>query len=156
MDEEDIRLPDNVFRDQLVPSYDDDFNYQQDFQQDFQQNYDPEYEQILEESRKEYEKQIEKEHIKNYRINLFKKMDIQLNYLTLGKNDYFEFFIVCFNIEKEKFLENDSNKIMLFRSHYDYLHKFLYEIYSGPVSKNKSPKIDKELYDLLINNIKCI
>ena len=148
MDEEEIRSPDNVFRDQLVPSYENEFDYEQD--------YDPEYELILEQSRKEYEKQIEKEQLKNYRMNLFKKMDIQMNYLTLTKNDYCEFFVDCFKIEKEKFLENDSNKIMLFRSHYDYLHKFLYEIYSGPISKNKSPKIDKELYNLLINNIKCI
>ena len=138
MDEEEIRSPDNVFRDQLVPSYEDEFGYEQD--------YDPEYEFILEQSRKEYEKQIEKEQLKNYRMN----------YLTLTKNDYCEFFVDCFKIEKEKFLKNDSNKIMLFRSHYDYLHKFLYEIYSGPISKNKSPKIDKELYDLLINNIKYI
>lgn len=144
MDEENVREPDSIFRDQLVPDYPNN------------DVYDVDLEMALNESIKDYENQIEKENQKKHRIELFKKLEIQLNYLMLGNNDNIEFFMYCFNIEKDKFIDDIGNKINLFKSHFDYLLKFLDEIYTRPLNKKKFPKIDKELYDLLIMNIKCI
>lgn len=150
MDEENIRTPDSVFREQLVYDYDENMNEYEDFNQNI-----PDYdlENALAESRKDYEKQMEIEQIKNHKINLFKKLDIQLNYLTLDGSEYNKFFVECFNIEKDRFIENKNN-ICLFYSHFKYMIELLHELYTKPLNRNKNPKIDKELFDLLIENLK--
>tara|TARA_E500000178_G_scaffold323866_1_gene349842 strand:- start:88 stop:531 length:444 start_codon:yes stop_codon:yes gene_type:complete len=145
MEEDNIRNPDKIFRDRLISSIEDEI---------IENEYDYDMNQALEESRKAYEQQLLKEQIKNHRTNLFKKLDIQLSYLMLQKCDYIIFFMECYNNEKNKFLENENNHICLFKSHYEYLKKFIDEIYTRPLKKNKNPKIDHELFDLLIIHLK--
>ena len=146
MDEENIRTPDSVFREQLVYDYDENNNHYEDFNQNI-----PDYdlENALAESRKDYQKQMEIEQIKNHKINLFKKLDIQLNYLILDGSDYTKFFVQCFNIEKDKYINNVQENLYLFKGHYDYLVDFINDIHIKPKSKNKPSKIDDELYKIL-------
>ena len=150
MDEEEVRLPDSVITDRLISNYEDNIYDQNDDFLNFEMNV------AIEESRIEYENQIKKEQYKKHLINLFQKLDIQIKYLLLQNDNYINYFAECFNIEKNKFLNDETSEIYLFKSHYIYLKKLLEDIYTLPISKNKSSKIDKELYELLINNIKCI
>jgi len=164
--DEDIRNPDNSYHDKLINDNDNDndndieyrINNIQDninineINQLIQSNEDTDLEKALLESRKIYEKQIEKEQIKIYRQTIFKKLNIQLGYLLLNKDNNINFFVECFNNEKEKYIHLEKDDISLFKHHYDYLLTFLEDIYTKHIEKNKNPKIDKELYDLL-NNI---
>lgn len=150
MDEEEVRLPDSVITDRLISNYEDNIYDQNDDFLNFEMNV------AIEESRIEYENQIKKEQYKKHLINLFQKLDIQINYLLLQNDNYINYFADCFNIEKNKFLNDEISEIYLFKSHYIYLKKLLEDIHTLPISKNKCSKIDKELYELLINNIKCI
>lgn len=142
--DDDIRRPDESFKDRLID--------------DYQENYmdmdvDPELNKVLEQSRKEYEEKIIQEQINNHRKQLFSKLDIQLNYLLLQKDDYVEFFVECFKYEVNKYLNNECTSIYLFKSHYEYLKNFLNELYIMPVQRNKRPKIDEELYTLINENL---
>ena len=84
-----------------------------------------------------------------YNKELFKKLDIQLHYLLLSKDESINFFIECFNIEKDKFIQLEKENIQLFKSHYDYLKKLLEDLYDKPLKLKRNPKIDIELYNLL-------
>jgi hypothetical protein len=139
--EDGIRRPDESFKDKLID--------------DFQQNYmdiDPDLNEALEQSIKEYEEKIIQENINNHRRKLFSKLDIQLNYLLLIKDDYVDFFVDCFKYELNRYLNNECINIYLFKSHYDYLKKLINELYFMPIQRNKRPKIDEELY-LLIEQV---
>lgn len=148
MDEEEVRLPDSVITDRLISDYEDNIYDQNDDFLNFEMNV------AIEESRIEYENQIKKEQYKKHLINLFQKLDIQINYLLLQNDNYINYFTDCFNSEKNKFLNDEISEIYLFESHYVYLKKLLEDIYTLPISKNKSSKIDKELYELLNNILK--
>lgn len=136
-----IRIPDESFRDRLIPDYEDNFMYVDDIMNE-----------ILEKSKKEYDDMLIQEQINNHRKQLFTKLDIQINYLLLQKDDYLEFFVECFKNETNKYFNNQSENISLFKSHYDYLKKLIHELYILPIERNKKPKIDNELY-ILINQI---
>ena len=165
--DEDIRNPDKSYNDQLINdieySFDNiennihinemnEINQFNELKNINNYNNDNDLEKALLESRKIYEKQIEKEQIKIYRQTIFKKLNIQLGYLLLNKDNNINFFVECFNNEKEKYIHLEKDNISLFKHHYDYLLTFLEDIYTKHIEKNKNPKIDKELYDLL-NNI---
>lgn len=146
MDDEDIRLPDSVVTERLISNYDM-FDENDEFL-----NY--EMNKAIEESRIEYENKLKQEQYKEHLCKLFEKLDIQINYLLLQKDDYIAYFVECFNIEKKYFLDQNRNNIYLFHSHYLYLKNLLEEIYTKPKLVNKNPKIDYELYELLNNILK--
>ena len=108
----------------------------------------------IEESRIEYQNKLKKEQYQKHICKLFDKLNIQINYLLLQKDDYITYFVECFNIEKQYFLDQNKNNIYLFHSHYLYLKNLLEEIYTRPKLVNKNPKIDYELYELLNNVLK--
>lgn len=142
MDEdENVRLPDSIFRDRLVDNIEDDFDF------------DYELEAVVKRSRIDYEEKLKRdqeiENIKNHRRELFKRLDMQISYLSLQKNEYILFFIDCFNCEKERFLNGDNELLYLFKGHWDFFKNFLNDIYTLPKMKNKKPKIDDELFILL-------
>jgi len=153
MNEDNIRTPDLSFRDQLINDYDAENNQ-------YPTVFDPDLERVLEESRKDYqiqcEKQLEKEKKINHLKNLFKKLDIQLNYLKLSNDNHVDFLIECFEKEKNSFIECEKEYILLFKAHYDFLKNFIDEIYLKPLSKNKIPKIDQELYEILLTFMKYV
>ena len=151
MDEENIRTPDSVFREQLVYDFDENTDQYENYNQNI-----PDYdlENALAESRKDYQKQMEIEQIKDHKTNLFKKLDIQLNYLILDGSDYTKFFVQCFNIEKDKYIHNMQKNLYLFKGHYEYLIEFINDIHIKPKLKNKPSKINDELYEIL-KDTKC-
>lgn len=137
-----IRLPDPVLRECLI----DDPNNNVDN--------DLEWDEAIRISMVEYHEQLKKENLKKHYTKLFEKLDIQIRYLLLNNTEYLKFFYECFEEEKNKFLNNDKKTLCLYKSHYDYLIKFLDEIYTRPIKKNKKPKIDQELFELISKNIK--
>ena len=108
----------------------------------------------IEESKLIHEKQIEIENIKKYKVELFQKLDIQLKYILLQKNEEIIFFNDCFKKARDDYISNNQEYIYLYKGHYDYLNNFLDDIYTKPKNKNRKTKIDDELYNLLINCMK--
>ena len=152
--DENIRNPDKSYNEQLINDFEfnlnneyNEFNLNNEFNQNNQN--DNELEKALLESKMMYEKQKNQEELINYNKELFKKLDIQLHYLLLSKDETINFFIECFNIEKDKFIHLEKENIQLFKSHYDYLKKLLEDLYEKPLKLKRNPKIDSELYNLL-------
>lgn len=147
-----IRLPDPVLRECLIDDLDNSDILE--WNEDNNISDDLEFNEVIKISMIEYHEQLKKENLKKHYTELFKKLDIQIRYLLLNNTEELNFFYQCFEIEKNKFLNNDKKSICLFKSHYDYLLKFLDEIYTRPIQKNKKPKIDQELFELISKNIK--
>ena len=108
----------------------------------------------IEESKLMHEKQIEIEKNIKYKMELFQKLDIQLGYILLQKDEEIIFFNNCFKEARDDYINNNKEYIFLYKGHYDYLNNFLDDIYTKPKNKNRKTKIDDELYNLLINCMK--
>ena len=138
--DEDIRNPDKSYHEQLI----NDFEFNNEFNQNNQ--IEDELEKALNESKMMYEEQKNQKELINYNKELFKKLDIQFHYLLLSKDESINFFIECFNIEKDRFIHLEKENIQLFKSHYDYLKKLLEDLYEKPLKLKRNSKIDAELY----------
>ena len=153
-DDESIPPPKESYSEKLLDDYDYNNFYNE---RNYQINNDEinDLNAVLEESKKTYEKELLKESEKAYKFNLFKKLDIQIKYMALQKDFKNLFFKECFDKAKEDFINNNENKIYLFKLHYDYLIDLLNNIYIKPKKNNKKIKIDDELYFMITDNIKC-
>ena len=165
---EEIRAPDESFKDRLIDGndFDDDFNNEFEFlNEDFQDPYD--INMALEISMNEYavnkvnqhlmDEEIKKENLKKEKENrqlILNQFIIKLNYFRNDNNFYTKQMSMYLIDELEKFINCDINIILLFKKHYSLLNELLYDLYLNPLQKNIKPRISKECYELL-NSISC-
>lgn len=161
MNEEEIRAPDTIKREQLLSN---DQGYFQNNNENIFMNQiqDKQLQKALDLSKKEYEKEealkqqkiLEKQQEEKRLQEEIERREKLTNeflkracVLRLTKDQNSCDAINYFQEELEKYKECSLSKIILFSKYKDIIDHFLEDMYHNPLQNNKVPRISKEVYD---------